>query len=279
MRVEQIGEGDPEVAIVGGIHGDEPCGVEAIERLLAEPPGGDDPVQLIVANERAIEEAVRYTERDLNRSFPGDPESDAYEERLAAEITEAVSGRLTLALHSTQSSAVPFMVVDRIDDLTRVLAHALSVHAIVDTSQFIDGRLFASTRTIEVECGLQGSAGAAEAAERLSREYIEATATLAEIHSQVDRSEAASKLADYEGELDAASGSIPAFRLVHQIEKAPGETYDVTAENFEEVPAATPFAAIDGDPIVAEEAFYPVLLSARGYETVFGYAAELVEYV
>lgn len=38
MHVEQLGNGNPELAILGGVHGDEPCGEHAIEALLdAEP--------------------------------------------------------------------------------------------------------------------------------------------------------------------------------------------------------------------------------------------------
>jgi len=73
MRIETLGEGDPEVAVVGGIHGDEPSGetiVERIEDRVADPNGT---VQLVVANERALAAGVRYTEQDLNRSFPGAP--------------------------------------------------------------------------------------------------------------------------------------------------------------------------------------------------------------
>lgn len=41
MRVAQLGEGDPEIAVVGGIHGDEPCGVHAVERLIEERPASN----------------------------------------------------------------------------------------------------------------------------------------------------------------------------------------------------------------------------------------------
>lgn len=42
MRVETLDQGEPRLAIVGAIHGDEPCGAQAVETLLNErpPPGG-----------------------------------------------------------------------------------------------------------------------------------------------------------------------------------------------------------------------------------------------
>jgi hypothetical protein len=54
------------------------------------------------------------------------------------------------------------------------------------------------------------------------------------------------------------------------------QEYEVFAENFEEVLAGEQFAAADGEAVIADEDFHPVLLSAYGYEDVFGYTAEHV---
>jgi len=87
------------VAIVGGIHGDEPAGERIVRRLADEldeegkgsgdEEGGDGIIRLIVANEPALAAGTRYTDTDLNRAFPGDTDSDEYERaraRLAAEL-------------------------------------------------------------------------------------------------------------------------------------------------------------------------------------------------
>ncbi|MFB6293250.1 MAG: succinylglutamate desuccinylase/aspartoacylase family protein, partial [Halonotius sp.] len=97
MKVYELGDGDPEVAVVGGIHGDEPCGPLAIKRLLAEEPTVDRPVKLIVANEEALEAGERYLDADLNRVFPGDASADSHEHALAAAIAREVEGCTTLA--------------------------------------------------------------------------------------------------------------------------------------------------------------------------------------
>lgn len=47
--------------------------------------------------------------------------------------------------------------------------------------------------------------------------------------------------------------------------------------NFERVEKGCPYATINGEPQIAEEAFYPVLMSATGYASQFGYAAELTD--
>jgi hypothetical protein len=258
MRVERLGDGEPEIAILGGIHGDEPCGVEAVDRLAEDRPAVDRPVALVVANERAVEAGQRYLDDDLNRSFPGDPDADSHEKRLAARLTDEFGDCAVLSLHSTQSYERLFAIVNGMGEFERAVAPRLSVDAVVDAVSFNRGRIFASIpRTIEVECGFQGSAAAADNAEMVAREFLGAVGALPEERRRV-------------------SPDLPLYRLHDRVPKERAERYEVFAENFEHVPAGEPFAAVDGREIVAEEAFYPVLMSPYGYEDVFGFAAERV---
>jgi hypothetical protein len=263
MRIHQLGEGQPELAVVAGIHGDEPCGVEAVERLVAEEPDVDRPVKLITANEEALEAGVRFLEADLNRVFPGDPDGDTHESRLAYELAREVQGCTVLALHSTQSYAEPIAVIDTVDEIARSLAPLLPVDVLVETDNYTDGRLVEHAHTIEMECGLQGSEEAAENAYWLARSFLSASNALPvptadDRLAQADRDE------------------VRVFRLDGPIAKPPGTEYDVVVPNFEEVDAGERFALADGEALTAEEPFYPVLLSAEGYEDIFGYAAEEV---
>src|SRR6056297_4367545 len=115
MDVYELGEGEPEVAVVGAIHGDEPCGADAVRRLLDSGLDVERPVRLIVANEAALDAGERYLDADLNRAFPGNPDAEAHEVRLAAELVDALEGCTTFAIHSTQSYAEPFAVIDSMD--------------------------------------------------------------------------------------------------------------------------------------------------------------------
>ncbi|MFB6152176.1 MAG: succinylglutamate desuccinylase/aspartoacylase family protein [Haloarculaceae archaeon] len=257
MRVEDIGEGDPEVAVVGGIHGDEPCGVRAVESFLDERPAVERPVRFVVANEAAVERGVRYVDRDLNRVFPGDPDGTALEERLAYDLATAVGDCTTLALHSTQSYDRLFALVDGVGDLARSVCPRLSVDAVVETGG-AEGRIFdAAPRTVEVECGRQSTDAAARNARAVTREFLAATGVLAEGDGPTRE-------------------RLPVFELGDAVPKEPADEYEVFVENFEEVDAGEAFAAADEEPVVAEEAFHPVLMSAYGYEDVFGYTAERV---
>jgi hypothetical protein len=256
MRVEQLGEGTPEIAIVGGIHGDEPCGPRAIDALLQAAPDVARPVKLVVANEEAMARNLRYVEEDLNRAFPGAPDAETHEGRLAHDLLAELRDCTVFSMHSTQSYPQPFALCDTVDALARSACPYLSVDALVETSRFSEGRLIEHPQVLEVECGLQGSDEAAANAERLSREFLAAVGALpGEPHG--DR-------------------EVPIFRMHRRIPKGRAERYEVFASNFERVAAGEPFAAADGEALVADEPFYPILMSAYGYEDVFGYAGELV---
>ena len=258
MRVETLGDGEPEVAIVGGIHGDEPCGPAAVEALLDADLEVERPVKLVVANEKALSRGVRYVEEDLNRAFPGAPDADTYEGRLAHEILTEVRGCEILSLHSTQSYAAPFALVEDASGSARSLPSYLSVEALVEAAQYSDGRLLSYPGVVEVECGLQRSATAAENAKRLAREYLVATGVLSGRDGP------------------SRHHPLPVFRLERQIPKPAADRYEVFVENFERVAEGERYAAADGEGLFADRPFYPVLLSANGYETVFGYAGDLV---
>ncbi len=253
MRVAQLGSGEPSIALVGGIHGDEPCGVNAIEQLLAESPTVSRPVKLVVANERAIEAGTRYVDEDLNRAFPGERDGPTHEQRLAARLVDELEGCLVCSMHSTQSHATPFAIVDEVSETAREICPRLPITALVETGAFAQGRLVTGAETIEVECGLQGSETATANAHRLARAFLTATGVIP---------------------ADSDTRSLPVYRLVDTIAKAVADRYEIFVDNFDRVEAGTPFAAVDGDVRTADEPFYPVLVSPNGYEDVFGYAAE-----
>lgn len=262
MRIYELGEGQPEVAVVAGIHGDEPCGVRAVERLLAEEPEVERAVKLIVANEEALEAERRFLETDLNRAFPGDPDADSHEDRLAHDLAREIEGCTVLALHSTQSYAEPITVIDTVDEIARAVAPRLPVDVLIETDAYTDGRLIEHAHTIEVECGLQGTDQAAENGYWLLRAFLEATNVLRPSD------------ADDEDRLAAPERSaVRVFRLDGPIPKPPASEYEVVVSNFERVGAGEVFAYADDEALTAETAFYPVLLSSYGYEDIFGYAA------
>lgn len=257
MRVTQLGRGTPSVAVVGAIHGDEPCGARAIERVLIEDPDVRRPVKFVVANERALEGGVRYIDADLNRAFKpgGDPRD--HEHGLAHRLAEELAGCTVLSLHATQSHSEPFAIVNDIDPAIKDLIHWLPIEALVTVSA-LEGRPFAieDASLIEVEAGYQQSAAASQRAYRTVKAFLRATNVLPGTESL---------------------RTVPTFKLGVPVEKPPAETYDVFVENFRRVSRGEVYARADNRELQAEMPFYPILFSADGYRDIFGYAGELIE--
>ena len=260
MRVERVGpdEADepPAIAAVGGIHGDEPCGVRAIERFLAEGPveAVERPVKLVVANERALDEGTRYVEGDLNRLFPGDPDGDTYEERLAHDLWQELRGCTILGFHSTVSFDDPFGTLADLTPQKAEIMRALPLDHAADFTGLASGRSVTLPGFLNVEAGYQGSDSAADNAYDCLLAYLRVTDALPG---------------------DPEPTSTTHYRVREMLEKAPGETYRVHAENFQRVPAGTAYATTGtGGSLTAETDFWPVLLSASGHNALLGYAAD-----
>jgi predicted deacylase len=248
-----LGDGEPEIAVVGGIHGDEPCGEHAVAQLIADPPALQRPVRCLIANERALDAGTRYVDMDLNRAFPGDSDGEAHEERRAAAVAEKVRGCAVLALHSTQSYDGLFSLVSAVGPTARRICPRLAIDAVVETAAH-KGRIFSVVPdAIEVECGRQRSAAAKANAEDVVRDFLAAVGALPDPREP--------------------DGTIPRFELGDAIPKPAGQRYTVHVDNFERVGADEPLAAVDGELIRTTEPFYPVLFSANGYDSIFGYRA------
>lgn len=262
MHVEHVGSGPPEVAVVGGIHGDEPAGVRAVEYLRSADLDLTGSVTLVVANEVALDRGVRYVEEDLNRAFPprsNDPETfefgDSHEGRLAADLYDLLADKFTLAIHTTKSHPGPFGVVVDPDSRELETCAALPVDSVVDSSGLDDGRLLEALPAVEVETGRLGTDRAAENARRIARAFLAATGATSEA---------------------VESRPKPLYRIDRPIPKPNDADYEVVVDNFELVAEGETFATVDGVPQVATTAFVPVLLSAYGYADLFGYAATRV---
>ncbi|ELZ83020.1 hypothetical protein C453_13481 [Haloferax elongans ATCC BAA-1513] len=286
MRIYELGDGTPDVSVIGSIHGDEPCGARAIERLVAEDPDVERPVKFIIANEEALDADVRYLDDDLNRAFPGDPNADSHERRLAHDLGREVRGTTAFSIHSTQSYADPFAIVDTVDAISRSILPHLPVDVVVETNNFAEGRLIEHAHTVEVEAGLQKSDEAAKNAYWLIRAFLTATNVLPAPavasdggNDGGDGDEASDSPVSRDDRLRLGApeeNSLEVYRLLEMIPKPAAKEYEVLATNFEPVEGGQPFARADGETFVADRDFYPILLSAYGYADIFGYAGEKV---
>ena len=101
LDVTVRGPGEPEIVVIGGVHGNETGGVRAVRRLREADLDLQRGVVFVLANPAAIDAGERYLDSDLNRVFPGDPAGDR-EEQLAARLCELIQDRTARSRYSVR---------------------------------------------------------------------------------------------------------------------------------------------------------------------------------
>lgn len=179
----------PLLICVGGVHGNEPGGVDASERFLAKARAeGWRPARgrmvFLVGNRRALREGCRYVDVDLNRLWsnrPGeglDPTAheliEQRELRQAIEVHRSAGSWETVVLldmHSTSGEGPPFAILG--DTLSnRLLAEILPIPILLGLEERVDGTLLAEfgrrgERAICVEGGINGAEATVDALEAM----------------------------------------------------------------------------------------------------------------
>lgn len=157
-RVDRGAPG-PTVLVMAGVHGNEPAGVHAIERVLAALAARDVPVRgrvvALAGNLPALAEGRRFLARDLNRGWgaaalaalrelpaaarsPEDCQQAELLERFEDALRTATGPVLFVDLHSSSADGPPFLcLADTIDN--RRLGLATGVPIILGIEETIDG--------------------------------------------------------------------------------------------------------------------------------------------
>lgn len=252
MKTETIGEGEPDHAVVYHIHGDEPCGKKAVERFKSSDYEIKKPLKLVFANEEAAKRNVRYTETDLNRSFPGQADSDKHEERLAAGLLEELEGLKILNIHSTRSQPTPFGTLKETEEKTLEIAKATGAKkfALFEESS---GSMEGFTESALIEAGPQGTEKAAEQAYQVLLNFL-----------------GFYDIIEYEPEVEEPE----IYRVFETVE---GAGYEFFGANFKKVEKGEKYAERNGEDVIAERDFYPVLMSTSGYSDMLGFKAERLQ--
>ena len=251
MDIETRGTGEAEFTIVGSVHGDEPAGKKAIKKVLEKDYDYKKAVKFIIANEEALEEDKRFLDTDMNRSFPGDIDSDLLEERLAAELLNEIGDSKVLDIHTTHSFERPFANTKSFEEPEMEMIKATGSEFAVKFEEG-DETLTDFVTGITVEAGYQHSDQAVKNAVKLIENFL-----------------------GYFGAIDVDSEPSDPELFVHE-EKVEGD-WEFLADNFQKVKKGEVYARRDGEELVAEEDFYPILMSTNGYDGMLGHKASKVD--
>jgi succinylglutamate desuccinylase len=220
-------ESGPTLITLAGIHGNEPAGVAAAERVLGwlerhSPPLAGD-VVFLTGNVSALARKTRFVDLDLNRQWtpervaalavdgegPDDPVERGEQRELLASLRGAVRAArgpmYFLDLHTSSADGPPFLTVG--DTLrNRRFVRCFPLPLILGLEEQVDGALLELLNnqglvTVGVEAGLHGS-------ER-SVDRLEAALWIALVGAGNVRAEHAPDLEPYRRLLREASRGVP----------------------------------------------------------------------
>jgi len=173
-RVGSAEPGEPLLLVLAGLHGNEPAGVRAAERVLAALAASQIEVRgelvALRGNVRALAQGRRFLQRDLNRGWTrdavaairdgaasnGSAAGHAEEPRVASEDLEqrelitaidalaaqARGPRVCIDLHTTSADGIPFVIVGE---------HRAARDLALEFGLPVVGGLFGSLRTVMME--------------------------------------------------------------------------------------------------------------------------------
>jgi hypothetical protein len=248
MKVKTVGKGEPEHAVMYCVHGNEPCGKYAVDRILHENPEFRKPLKLIFANEKAFKKGRSELEADLNRVWGTDSE-EKHEEALARRIEDELRGKKVLDLHSSFSHPEAFGIDIEKKKSLDLQTEKLGLMKTVNIGQTYDSRI-PNCERIAAECGYVRSEKAIRNAYRITKNFLKANDII-------------------EGEAETRKPN--QFRIYDRVE---GSGYQFTRENFQKVRKGETFAVKKGKELKAQEDFHPVLMSTTGYDDMVGFKAE-----
>ncbi len=117
-----------KILIVGSTHGHEKIGQYVIHELRKKVPKLIS-LEYIIGNPKAAEKNIPFVESDLNRVFPGNPRG-TYEERLANQLRKKIMEvDLVIDIHSTKTtdySSNSMLIITKLDQQTRMLIEIIN---------------------------------------------------------------------------------------------------------------------------------------------------------
>jgi len=188
----------PKSVILVGVHGNEKCGVFALEKLIPTLEIDNGEITFVYGNPKAIESNVRFTEANLNRMFR-DEENISVKDKSSYEYNRAqfIKGFLNesdflLDMHASFTpNSRPFIICEQnAINIVKFLPFDLVVHGFDEhepggTDYYMNkiGKV-----GICVECGYLGDSASVDIAESSIFAFIKAVGHIKiELHVQVQK--------------------------------------------------------------------------------------------
>lgn len=148
------GKKGPLLFVTGGIHGNEPSGVKALETVFKElektKPEIEGTIIGVAGNKNALNQNKRYIDEDLNRTWTSENIEaggrDTHETKEMFEIIDILkkypeedfTKRYFLDCHTTSSASLPYVSVQEVNDNDE-WAHKFPTYIIRGFSDIITG--------------------------------------------------------------------------------------------------------------------------------------------
>ncbi|MEQ8302054.1 MAG: succinylglutamate desuccinylase/aspartoacylase family protein [Cyclobacteriaceae bacterium] len=259
----------PTVVFFGGIHGNEPSGVQALQQVVSEIQARKTPIRgtvyALAGNLGALSRGVRYISSDLNRMWSKEKLEalkakdrtigEAKEQLALLQILEDIINKESgpfyfFDLHTTSSDTKPFITIND-TRLNRKFALQFPVPIILGIEEFIDGPLLSYINTLGyVAVGFEG--GQHDNPQSIENHIAFVRSTLL-ILGLVPADTA--NLQQCQNLLRASTGNeTSVYEIITRYEIAPGEKFVMqdNFKNFQELQKGVTLAYSENEPIYAE---------------------------
>lgn len=147
-----------KLLFISATHGDEGFSIPILDSLEKRYPKADYCYDRIIGNPRALEKQIRFMEKNLNRSAPGDKNGKFYEERRAFKLLKkARDFDYVIDLHGAPSKCGIVIIICKPSLANFTLAGMLDIKKIVIWStneDYKSGPITQFCKTgLEIECG------------------------------------------------------------------------------------------------------------------------------
>jgi len=286
----QGSEPGPILIFFGGIHGNEPSGVQALEHVFNTLHKNSEPIKGsvygILGNIPAILQKRRFVKKDLNRLWlkkeikriEKAKETDrSYEEQELHEILELINNLFDrhhypfyfIDFHTTSSKTLPFITINDAM-INRKFARLFPVPIILGIEEYLEGPLLSYINEFGyVTLGFESGQHATEEARSNSIAFF----WLTMVYSGAIPKEKVPDLESYYKELKSSSANNNNFyEIIKRFAISPEDSFKMEPafHSFEPVPKGTLLAHYNEEPVYAEKnsiLFMPLYqpLGAEGY--------------